>query len=86
MFVRPDLERAWQLDALVWLSRTGMHEADPDQTVREWLEEAGEADTAYMLWVCTAWHDIRTSAFFALEVLERSARELRRADETLKGD
>lgn len=59
----------WQANVLRHMCSWMLHEPDPDEKLRSWLDEAAEGDDEYIRWVLSTWHKMRDLTTLDLEKL-----------------
>jgi len=81
-----DVPLDWRLETVVALCRIAMHSPDPEQRVREFLDEAGDGDEAAIVFVHFAWSHLRHLPQYELEMEVRKVQEIMRTGDTRAGD
>jgi DNA-binding phage protein len=80
MCVDPSLDLDWQLSAIQTMADFVRDFEDPDDAIYQWMDEAGEPDTTYLVWALGVWKQVRTMSSIMAESVALAARELRRAE------
>lgn len=66
----PLIDPGWQARVLLWMCATCLHDPEPQSRYEAWLDEAGDEDTDYIVWVTQSWRKVSRMAAFELEQLQ----------------
>jgi hypothetical protein len=63
------VDRRWQASVLLFMARTALHAAEPDEIIDQWTTEAAEGDSTALAWVLLQWEKVRRLQALDLERL-----------------